>query len=71
MLSCKGSNFIDSSIISPPNKGGGVCATIRKIHELTEYELLSTSTKYQHLNFYENIYSSLVHTRINDTEFYK
>lgn len=36
-------------------------ATVQRIYELIEYKLLSTSTKYQHLNSYENIYSSLVH----------
>ena len=36
-------------------------ATVLRIFELIDYKSLSISTKYQHLNSYENIFSSLVH----------
>lgn len=55
-INCGGSDFIDSSNTSSLNKES---ATILKILELTEYELLSTCIQYRHLNFYEGIY--LIH----------
>lgn len=44
-INCKGSNFIDSSIMSDGHKGK---ATILGILELTEHKLPSTPDKYQH-----------------------
>lgn len=45
-ISWKGSNSVDSSIMSIEQIGK---ATVLRTFELIEYELLSTSTKYQHL----------------------
>lgn len=58
-ISCKGSNSVEFQYYQSIEQTGK--ATVLRIFELIDYKSLSISTKYQHLNSYENIFSSLVH----------